>query len=320
MHIDIILPQILILSILVLVGIIGAKCGVISVDVKDALAKLIFNITLPFMLLCNFNKLDRTPRLLSNSLTIILLTILTLLFMLLVSWVITLLIGMKKREASIFKTHSVFGNLVYLGFPLIAALYSEEGLLYAGMYQLVSNMMMWTIGVIILNQGKDLSIWQNVKHILNPNTYAVLIGFFMFLLSVKFPDILMKSLGGLGDSTTYFSMLYIGSMMYYTTLKGFLNRKEVYVFTTNKLIVLPLLILLILSAVIYFYPGLIDVGVISILVLMSAMPAMANVVILAKIFGADDKLATVNVFISTIACLFTLPLILFLIDLMLPLH
>lgn len=320
MHIDIILPQILILSILVLVGIIGAKSGVISVDVKDVLAKLIFNITLPFMLLCNFSKLDITPRLLSNSLAIILLTVLTLLFMLLVSWVITHLMGMKKGEASIFKTHSVFGNLVYLGFPLIAALYGEEGLLYAGMFQLVSNMMMWTIGVIILNQGKDLSIWQNVKHIFNPNTYAVLIGFLMFLFSVKFPVVLMKSLGGLGDSTTYLSMLYIGSMMYYTSLKGFLNRKEVYIFTVNKLIVLPLLILLILSAVIYYYPGLIDVGVISVLVLMSAMPAMANVVILARIFGADDKLATVNVFVSTIACLVTLPFILLFIDLMLHPH
>lgn len=320
MHIDIILPQILILSILVLVGIIGAKSGVISVDVKDVLAKLIFNITLPFMLLCNFSKLDITPRLLSNSLIIILLTFLTLLFMLLVSWAITHLMGMKKGEASIFKTHSVFGNLVYLGFPLIAALYGEEGLLYAGMFQLVSNMMMWTIGVIILNQGKDLSIWQNVKHIFNPNTYAVIIGFVMFLFSLKLPMVLMKSLGGLGDSTTYLSMLYIGSMMYYTSLKGFLNRKEVYVFTVNKLIVLPFLILLILSAVIYLYPGLIDVGVISVLVLMSAMPAMANVVILARILGADDKLATVNVFVSTIVCLVTLPSILLLIDLILPLH
>ena len=320
MHIDIILPQILILSILVLVGIIGAKSGVISQEVKDMLAKLIFNITLPLMLLCNFSKLNITPRLLSNSLAIILLTFLTLSFMLLVSWVITHLMGMKKGEASIFKTHSVFGNLVYLGFPLVAALYGEEGLLYAGMFQLVSNMMMWTIGVIILNQGKDLSVWQNLKHIFNPNTYAVLIGFFMFLFSIKFPNILMKSLGGLGDSTTYLSMLYVGSMMYYTKLKGFLNNKEVYIFTFNKLIILPFLILLILSAVIYFVPGLIDVGVISVLVLMSAMPAMANVVILARIFGANDKLATVNVFVSTIACLVTLPFILLLIDLMLPLH
>ena len=313
MHLEIVFTQILILSILIVVGIIGSKFGVISLMGKDMLAKLIFNITLPLMLLCNFSRINITPRLLTNSLSIIAATFLTLLFMLLVSWFITVVISMKKGDASIFKTHSVFGNVVYLGFPLITALYGEEGLLYAGMFQLVTNLMIWTVGVIILNQGKDLSLKQKLKHILNINTIAVLIGFTMFLLSIKLPMVLMKSFGNLGDSTAYLSMLYIGSMLYYTNLKGLLNKKEVYIFAINKLILLPVLILLILSGVIYLFPGKIDAGVISVLVVLSSMPGMANVVIMAKIFGADDKLATANVFVSTIACLLTLPVILLLI-------
>jgi predicted permease len=300
-----------------MVGLIGSKFDVISINAKDMLAKLIFNITLPLMLLCNFSKLNITPRLLTNSLFVILLTFMTLLFLLLISWLIAWLIKMPKREASIFKTHCVFGNLVYLGFPLILALYGEEGLLYAGMFQLVSNMMIWTIGVIILNQEKNLSIRQNVKHIWNPNTYAVIIGFVMFLFSVKLPSVLMKSFGGLGDSTTYLSMVYIGSMMYHSSLKGFLNRREVYIFTVNKLIILPVILLLILSKIITYIPGGIDSTVIGILVLLSSMPGMANVVIMAKMFGADDKLATANVAVSTIVSLATLPLILMLIEILL---
>lgn len=314
MHIDIIFPQIIILSILIIVGLIGSKFEVIPVNAKDMLAKLIFNITLPFMLLTNFSKLNITPRLLTNSLFVILLTFLALIFMLLISWLIARLIKMPKGEASIFKTHCVFGNLVYLGFPLIAALYGEEGLLYAGMYQLVSNLMIWTIGVVILNQGKNLSVWQNLKHILNPNTYAVIIGFIMFLFSVKLPPALMKSFGGLGDSTTYLSMIYIGSMMYYSSLKGFLNRGEVYIFTVNKLIIFPIIILLILSRVMIYIPGGIDNTVIAVLVLLCSMPGMANVVIMAKIFGADEKLATANVAVSTVVSLVTLPLVLLLIE------
>jgi hypothetical protein len=301
MHIDIIIPQIIILAILIIVGIVAAKFDVITMNGKDMLAKLIFNIALPFMLLCNFSKLNITPRILNNSIYVILLTFLSMLFMLLVSWLISRMIRMPKGEASIFKTHCVFGNLVYLGFPLILALYGEEGLLYAGMFQLVSNMMIWTVGVIILNQGKDLSVWQNVKHILNPNTYAVVIGFGMFLLSVKLPLVFMTSLGGLGD---------------HSSLKGFLNKREVYIFTLNKLIILPVILLLILSEVITFIPGGIDSVVIGVLVLLAAMPGMANVVIMAKIFGADDKLATANVAVSTVVSLFTLPFILLLIEML----
>lgn len=317
MHIDIIFPQVLILSILVLVGVIGAKSGVISIDGKDMLAKIIFNITLPLMLFCNFSKLNITTRLLSNSLSIIVLTFFTLLFMLLAGWLTTLMIKMTKGESIIFKVHSVFGNLVYLGFPIISALYGDEGLLYAGMFQLVSNMLMWTIGVIILNQGKGLSLWMKVKHIFNANTIAILIGFFMFLSSIRLSPILLKSLGGLGDSTTYLSMLYIGALMFYSSLKGFLNSKKVYLLTLNKLVIIPVLVLLILSGVISYFPDKIDVIVISVLVIMTSMPAMANVVIMAKIFGADDKFATANVFVSTIISLLTLPLILLLLGIIL---
>lgn len=127
----------------------------------------------------------------------------------------------------------------------------------------------------------------------------------------------MKSLSGLGDSTIYLSMLYVGSMMFYSSLKGFLNSKEVYLFTVNKLVIIPALILLIFSGVISFFPTRIDVLVISVLVIMASMPAMTNVVIMAKIFGADDNLAIANVFVSTIISLITLPLILLLLGIIL---
>ena len=320
MHTDIVFQQISILGILIFVGILGSKFDIISQKSKEMLAKLIFNITLPSMLFTNFSKLNITPRLLKNSLAVIVLTLLTLFGMLLLSWLIARLSRMPKGEASIFKTHCVFGNLVYLGFPLISALYGEEGLLYAGMYQFVSNIMIWTVGIIILNQGKNLSVWQNLKHIFNINTCAVLVGFLMFLFSIRLPWVFMKSIGSLGDSTTYLSMLYIGAMMYYTNLKGLLGKKEVYIFTINKLVIIPVILLLILSKFMTHIPGGIDSTVIAVLVLLSAMPGMANVVIMAKIFGADDKLATANVFVSTIASLITLPLILLLIEALLSIH
>lgn len=310
MHIEIIFQQIIILIILVLVGIMGSKAGVISENSKDGLARIIFNITLPLMLLCNFSRLDITPRLLSNSLTVIALSFLTLLFMLFVSWVTTRFIKMTDGESAIFTTHSVFGNLVYLGFPLIYALFGNEGLLYAAMFQLVSNILMWTVGVMILNPGKSKPLMLNIINIFNINTIAIVIGFILFLCAIKLPPVILGSLGELGDTTAYLSMLYIGSMMYYSDLRGALNNKEVYVLTANKLLVIPLLLILIFSLIFHFYPGLIDVNVVSVLVIMSAMPAMANVVIMAKIYGADDKLAAVNVFVSTIISLITLPLIL----------
>jgi hypothetical protein len=312
MHLDIILTQIIILSILVIIGILGSRFGIISKETKDMLAKVIFNITLPLALLTNFSRIDITPRILSNSLIVIGLSVLVLLFMLLTAWLSARALKMKSSDAIIFKVHSLFGNIIFLGFPLISSLYGEEGLLYAGMFQVVSNMFMWTIGVIILNQGNNNSLRKNMLHILNPNTIAVVIGFIMFLFSIKLPLILLKPLGGLGDSNTYLSLVYMGSILYFTSIKELLNNKIAYFVSINRLLIIPIIMTAIFIGVNSILPVKIDPLVISVLILQSAMPCMINIVIMAKIFGADDNLATANVFISTLLSILTLPAILFL--------
>jgi malate permease and related proteins len=316
MHIDIILNQILILSILVFVGIIGSRANVITKDTKDMLAKVIFNITLPLMLLTNFSRINVTPRILGNSLLVICLSVIVLLFMLLAGWLTTRLFRMKTSDAIIFKTHSLFGNIIFLGFPLIFSLYGEEGLLYAGMFQVVSNMFMWTIGVVILNQGNNNSLKKNLLHILNPNTIAVVIGFLMFLFSIKLPQFLLKPLGGLGDSNTYLSMVYIGAVLYFTSIKVLFNNKTVYILAINRLLLVPAIMFFIFLGLNLLIQLKIDPLVISVLILQSAMPAMVNIVIMAKIFGADDNVATANVFITTILAILTLPVVLLMLGLL----
>jgi len=312
MHLEIILNQILILSILVFVGIIGSKANIITKETKDMLAKIIFNITLPLMLLTNFSRIDITPKILGNSLLVIVLSVFVLLFMLLAGWLTTKLFKLKSGDSIIFKSHSLFGNIIFLGFPLISSLYGEEGLLYAGMFQVVSNIFLWTVGVIILNQGNNKSLKKNLLHILNPNTIAVVIGFTMFLFSIKLPQFLLKPLGGLGDSNTYLSMVYIGAILYFTNIKMLFNNKLVYLMSFNRLMLVPAIMFFLFIAINSLLPFKIDSLVINVLILQAAMPCMVNIVIMAKIFGADDNLATANVFISTLLCIVTLPLILLL--------
>jgi malate permease and related proteins len=310
MPINIILNQILILSILVIIGIIGSKAKIISGTSKDFLARIIFNITLPSMLLTNFSRIDLTPRLLSNSLLILLLSALVLLFMLFVGWLTTKIFRMKPGEAGIFKIHSMLGNIIYLGFPVILALFGKEGLLYASIFTLVSNFLMWTVGVLTITQGKNISIKESVRHILNPNTIAIVVGFILFLISVKLPKIVLDSIGGLGGTNTYLSMLYIGAVLYFASVRKILTNKLVYILSFNRLIFVPLAIMGLFILINGFLPVRIDPLVISVLVMQSAMPCMVNVVIMINILGEDDSLATANVFVTTLLSILTLPLIL----------
>jgi len=310
METRIIISQIFILSVVVLIGVIAGKFRILTLQSKDMLSKLIFNISLPLMLFTNFLRLEVTPRLLSNSLIVLSITGLVILFMLIAGWLATVIFKIRDREAAVFRTHSMFGNTIFLGFPLITALYGVEGLLYASIFQLVSNLIMWTVGVVVLTHGDGTSWKKSLSKVLNPNTVATITGFVFFIFSIKLPALMIKPLFEIGSANTWLSMLYIGSMLFFSNVGGLLGKKSLYILSINRLIIVPS-ILIVLFAVIAGMSGLTpDKLVISVIILEASMPCMASVVIMAKELGADDHLAVGNVFVSTILSILSLPLVL----------
>lgn len=309
MEIKIVITQITILAVVVIIGASAAKFRVFTSDSKDVLSKIIFNISLPLMLFTNFFRLEATPRLVSNSLTVLSVSGFIILFLLLTGWLVSRIFGLKGMEAAVFKTHSMFGNTIFLGFPLITALYGYEGLLYASMFQLVSSILMWTVGVIILSHGNGISWKKSLLRVVNPNTIATLSGLLFFLLSVKLPEVLLKPMTDLGSANTWLSMLYIGAMLVFSNVAGMLRRKSLYIISFSRLVLGPALLIMIfylIGSVAGFAP---DKLVTSVIILEASMPCMATVVIMAKEFGSDDALAVGNVFVSTIFSIITLPLV-----------
>jgi predicted permease len=310
METSIIISQIFILSIVVLIGVIAAKFKVLTIDSKDMLSKVIFNISLPLMLFINFLKLDATPRLLANSFTVLSVSGFVIFFMLLAGWAATKIFNLKGREAAVFKAHSMFGNTIFLGFPLITALYGVEGLLYASMYQLVSTIIMWTAGVVILTLGDGRSWKKSISRVLNPCTIATLLGLLFFIFSIKLPALVVKPLSELGSANTWLSMLYIGAMLVLADVGGLLGRKSLYIISINRLIIVPAILISFFAAFTSVSGLFHDKMVASVIILEASMPCMASVVIMAKELGADDHLAVGNVFVSTIISILTLPMVL----------
>ncbi len=177
MALEIVLRQIAVLAILVLLGLAASRAKVITTASKDVLARIIFYITLPALLFTNFSKIDLTPELLSGSLQTLLLSLFVLLFMLLVGIVTSKLAGLKGSQESIFRLHSMLGNIIYLGLPLVSSQYGREGLLYASLFILVSNILMWTVGVAIITPGARMGLGRNLIKLFNINTIAIISGF-----------------------------------------------------------------------------------------------------------------------------------------------
>jgi hypothetical protein len=230
-------------------------------------------------------------------------------FLLLLGWVTTKIFRFTFREAAVFKAHSMFGNTIFLGFPLIYALYGAEGLLYASMFQMVSTIIMWTVGVLVLTYNSGISWKKNIVKVVNPNTIATITGLIFFLLSIKLPKLILTPLSELGSANTWLSMLYIGAMLFFSRPGTMLKTKSIYILSINRLVLAPFILIALfwLSAEISF--GEPDKLVSSVIILQASMPCMASVVIMAKELEADDSLAVGNVFVSTILSILTLPLV-----------
>lgn len=306
---SIILEQLSFLVILVLVGLGASKAGIIKEETRDSLVKIIFNITLPLLLFTNFSRLELTPEILTNSLLVIIMSLGAMLLMLLVGFIASKFFNTGHEQKSVFIVHHAFGNILYFGFPVINALFGELGLYYASIYTFVSIMLLWTLGVYIITRDGKMNFNESIRRMINPNSVAIMAGFVLFLFNIKIPGILLKPFQSLGGTTIYLSMLYIGSLLGLMNLKSILGNRMVYLTTLNKNILFPLFLVFLFSVIGGRWFAGIDKMVVSVVILEAAMPCMANIVIVARIFKVDDQLATSNVFLSTLLSMATLPLV-----------
>ena len=310
LHSEIIIHQILILGIMVLVGVIGTKAKVIDQSLKDGIARLVFNITLPLMIITTYAKTDLTAELIRNAALVVLLSFLSIMFLYLLGHFSTRMLKLNERQGTIHTLHTMFGNSVFLGFPLVNAIFpGGEGIFYATLFFLVSNSLMWTLGVYVFCREKGNEIGTKIKQLLNPNTISFVIGIAFMLLQFDIPEVIMSPLFGIGQTTNYLSMLYIGSMLAHTNIRRTISGRSIYILSFNKLIFGPLILIVVFGLLINLLNIPISSMAFSVVMLEAGMPCMALVVVLAKRFGADDYLATENLFVSTILSIATLPLL-----------
>jgi len=235
METSIIVNQVLILVILIAIGFGASKKGIINETVQKGLADLIFHISLPLLIITTMAKLELTPVIIRNSGLVILTGYIALFLLQLSSRISARILKLDTRSKTIHKVHTVYGNIVFLGFPLLDSLFpGGEGIFYATLFQLVSNSLMWTSGIYILNKENQIHWTANLKNLLNPNTMSFFVGLLLMLFQLKLPQVLQQSLGGLGKTSIYLAMLYIGAMLAQMSFRGVFGKLSVWVLSINK--------------------------------------------------------------------------------------
>ncbi len=310
---NIIANQVLVLGLITLVGYLAFVLKAVNKDTNQALVRVIMKVTLPLLLFTTFANLETDGKTLINGLVIFVFGALTVFVFYILSSCSGRILKLDVQNKALHKAHTMFGNVVFLGFPLMDALLpGGKGLLYAALFQLGQAVLLWTWGVVLMSKASDSSSKRSWRYLLNLNTLAFALGFLFYFSGIKLPFVFNKAFSGIGHTTIYLSMVYVGAVLAQVKLVSLVKNFRSYFLSFNKLLLGPAIVAAILYALQFAGLQWMDTDAIVVIVLQAGMPSMIIVSVIARELGLNDFQATQNIFVTTVLSLGTLPLLYYL--------
>ena len=297
-----IIQVMLTLFAIVVVGYIAGKYEYMGGTFDKRLSKLVIDITCPALILSSAmtgELPDRRyilPLLGISALTYLLLTGVAL-------WLPRLLTKKRDDEGAVGFA-LMFGNVGFMGYPIVASIFGREAVFYAAVLNVVNTFAVFTIGTILIT-GKTVNGPKFQKKVLwsTPMLSAYLTMLIVALRIEGIPEWISQPLTMIGNITVPAALLIIGSSMSQLPLRSLLGNGTIYATTLLRLAVLPI-------GIHYLFTFLgFDPFVVGINTVVIAMPVATYGTILCLRHGKDTTLITEVTFITTLLSMISIPLL-----------
>ncbi len=292
--------QIFILVLLIAAGYAAVSTKIMDPRATRGLSGLLVNVTIPALIIASM-QVPITPARLTGAEILFFATVMFFAFSFAVARATSRVIPMAPSERGVFQFAIVFGNVGFMGFPVARALLGSESLFYVAIFNLVFNVLAFSVGIAMLTRGRGerFDPWL----LANPGIAASVAGFLLFLGSVGIPSPFIDAIDLLGGVTTPLAMIVIGAMIATFPAREMIGDWRIWAASAVLLLAIPAAYCCLFSAI--FADPLVN----GVMITMAAMPAAANTAIFAEQYGANARLASQIVFVSTIGSLVTIPLV-----------
>lgn len=211
----------------------------------------------------------------------------------------------EKARLCVLRFGAVFSNCGFFGLPMQQAIMGDIGVFYGSVFVAVFNLFTFSYGYIYFGGKENMSV---KKAVLNPGVIGLTIGMILFFtgLSNNIPSIISRPVGFLASMNTPLAMLIIGFYIAQLKIKDFVGDGKMWYVMGIRMVLFPALFLFTMIAL--GIKG--EVLVVSTISVSSPMAAMTTM--LATKFDRDALLASKMVSVSTMLCIITLPVMVFL--------
>ena len=176
-----ILQKMSVMVVLMLIGFLGTRLGITGPGFNKYANPVVINV---FLLATILNSVIGTTDRVSGAVLAQYFGVMVLIFVIamLLAEVTVRLLPVPEKARGVLWCLTAFMNNAFIGFPLAAAIYGEQGVFYAAISNIPFSIFFFTIGLLKL-RGSDGGK-QNLKQILSPALITTLLAAGLYLLKV----------------------------------------------------------------------------------------------------------------------------------------
>ena len=294
MNITTIVTQMIILLLIMIVGFAGAKKNVFNDEVNVYASNILLRIGIPGLIISSVK--NGSPFTGSELLNVLIIFSLFTIFTGIVSKISVEVLHIQKNKA-LWQFMILFTNAGFMGLPAIQAILGNQAMLYGALFLLPLNCLMYGYGESLFRKGGF-----SFKKFMNGPMIASIVALILCIFNIKLPYVVAQTCTYIGNVTTPLSTMVIGAGLVKMDVKELLDIK-LWVFTIFKMIVLPLIYMFSLS--IFQIDPLIE----NTIILIMCMPVASNSSVYALMYDEDATLASKAIFLTSVACVVTIPIV-----------
>ena len=270
MQISILLAeQIVELFLMILMGYVIVKLGLVTDDDSKILSKIVLYIVIPCVMINAF-QIDYTPDKIQGMLLALVASVVLQVLLLIAVWMM-----------------------------------GKEWVVFGCVFMAVQLIFMWTHGKYIISSGDRID-WRKI--VLNINMIAIFIGAVLFLLKIHLPEIVDGTLHAVGSTIGPVSMIVTGMLIAGMNLRDIFTNRRVYAVTFLRLLLVPVLALIILkiSGLVTWHPQ--GEKILLVIFLAVITPSASTITQMCQVYGGNSKYSSAINVMTTLLAIATMPI------------
>jgi len=302
-----VIDKLIALFLLVMTGYFLRRKNIVSEGFSSGISGFLTKVVLPVFFVMAM-QIDFTPEKFHNGLKVYIFSIILILIATAIGFATATICGVKGADKGIWIYGCMLPNHAFIGFPVMEVIFGEEGLFYAAFANAALNTIAFSLGVVIVGlYAQDKSRKKSLKQLLlTPMNVGTVLGIILFVLDIQLPGPVADSFTMITNTMSALAMLFVGMVLAKYPITSMFKGIKNYEITIVRLIIIPIIVYLVMLP---FRGNVIDNVAFGILVLSHAVPVGSIVATVAAEYSDDPMSASRYVFVSTLLCLVSIPLI-----------